>query len=74
MVGSWFRKHSLDVCNLMPACLMWIVQKEWNSRMFEDVERSLDQLKPLLIRSLLDLVLGMGFYALYIHFASPKLF
>ena len=42
--------------------------------MFEDVERSLYQLKPLLIRTLFDLVLGMGFYALYIHFASPKLF
>ena len=41
---NWFRKHSPDVWNLMPACLMWLVWKERDSHMFEDAERSLDQL------------------------------
>ena len=41
---NWFRKHSPDVWNLMPACLIWLVWKERDSRMFEDAERSLDQL------------------------------
>ena len=41
---NWFRKHSPDVWNLMPTCLMWLVWKERDSPMFEDAERSLDQL------------------------------
>ena len=41
---NWFRKHSSDVWNLVLACLIWLVWKERDSRMFEDAERSLDQL------------------------------
>ena len=35
---NWFRKHSSDVWNLMPACLMWLVWKERDSCMFEKDE------------------------------------
>ena len=41
---GWFGKHYLDVWNLTPLCLMWIVWKEWNRNTFEDIERLLDQL------------------------------
>uniref|UniRef100_A0A7N2LMX0 Uncharacterized protein n=1 Tax=Quercus lobata TaxID=97700 RepID=A0A7N2LMX0_QUELO len=49
-------KHSSDVWNLVLACLIWLVWKERDSRMFEDAERSLDQLKKQreLIREVQD--------------------
>ena len=40
--------HGSDVLNLVLACVMWIVLKEWDSRMFEDIGSYLDQLKYLL--------------------------
>ena len=43
--------HGSDVLNLVLACVMWIVLKEWDSRMFEDIGSYLDQLKYLLLRS-----------------------
>ena len=51
---DWFGKHSLDLWNLVPACLTWIAWMEQNSLTFEDLERTLDQLKSLLIRTLFD--------------------
>ena len=51
---DWFGKHSLDLWNLVPACLTWIAWMEQNSLTFEDLERTLDQLKSLLIHTLFD--------------------
>ena len=38
---------------MVPDCLMWLVWKERNSRTFEDMESSLDQLKTLFACTLL---------------------
>ena len=35
---NWFRKHSSDVWNLVPLCLMWMLWQESNLRTFEDLE------------------------------------
>ena len=51
---NWFGKHSSNVWNLVSACLMWILWREWNSRMFDGVERSLNQLQSLIMRTSFD--------------------
>ena len=35
---NWFGKHSSDVWNLVPSCLMWIIWWERNRQTFEDIE------------------------------------
>ena len=39
---------------VVPHCLMWCIRKERNSRCFEDIERSMPDLKVLFFRTLLD--------------------
>ena len=34
---NWFRKHSSDIWNLVPLCLMWTVWRERNRLTFEDL-------------------------------------
>ena len=34
---------------MVPACLMWLIWKEQNTHIFEDVEKSADFLKSLLV-------------------------
>ena len=46
-------KHSSNVWN-MPACLMWLIWRERNTRTFEDIERSVDLLKSLLVGTLFE--------------------
>ena len=46
---NWFGKHSSDVWNLVPACLVWLVWKERNGHIFEDAKKTLEQLHSLLI-------------------------
>jgi hypothetical protein len=44
LLFGWFNglgKHSSDIWNLVPHCLMWSVWHERNSRIFEDKEQSL---------------------------------
>jgi len=36
------------------ACLMWLIWKEHNSQTFEDIERPVDMLKPLLAGTWFD--------------------
>ena len=38
---NWFGKHSSEVWNLVPLCLMWSLWQERNRRIFEDLEKSL---------------------------------
>ena len=64
--------HGSDVLNLVLACVMWIVLKEWDSHMFEDIGSYLDQLKYLLLRSFFLLVLSLGFNLLIFHFEDPR--
>ena len=32
---NWFGKHSSDIWNIAPLCLMWILWNEQNSRTFD---------------------------------------
>ena len=47
-------KINLDIWNLVPSCLMWIVWTERNRRSFEDTEKSLAQLHALGQKTLFD--------------------
>ena len=43
---------SSSIWNMVPACLMWLIWREQNTRTFEDVEKSVDLLKSLLVGTL----------------------
>ena len=43
-----------DIWKVIPLCLIWCIWKERNSRSFEDIERSMPDLKLLFFRSLHD--------------------
>ena len=58
---QWLGKHNSDIWNLVPGCLMWIVWLEQNRRSFEDKEKTLDELKVLCHRSLLEWSCCWGF-------------
>ena len=51
---NWLGKHSSNIWNLVPLCLMWYIWKECNGRKFEDLDRSNDQLLALFSSSLFD--------------------
>ena len=51
---TWSSIHSFNVWNMVPACFMWLTWKEHNARTFEDIERTVDLLKSLLTRTLLE--------------------
>ena len=42
---QWIGKHNLNIWNLILGCLMWIVWQERNHRSFENMEKTLDELK-----------------------------
>ena len=44
---NWLGKFSLDIWNMVPSCLMWVVWLERNRPSFEALERMLDQLQAL---------------------------
>ena len=58
---QWLGKHNSDIWNLVPGCLMWIVWLERNRRSFEDKKKTLDELKVLCHRSLLEWSRCWGF-------------
>ena len=39
---NWLGKHSSNIWNLVPLCLMWCIWKERNRQTFEDLDRSED--------------------------------
>jgi hypothetical protein len=51
---NWFGKHYSHIWNLIHLCLMWMVWRERNSRTFEDVSSSPDQLLGNFVTSLFD--------------------
>ena len=64
LLSCWHQclgNHNSDIWNLVPGCLMWIVWLEWNHRSFEDNEKTLDELKVLCQRSLLEWSRCWGF-------------
>ena len=58
---QWFGKHNLNIWNSVLGCLMWIVWLERNRHSFEDNEKTLDELKVLCQRSLLEWCRCWGF-------------
>ena len=60
---NWFGKHGSNLWNMVPACLMSLVWKEWNRHTFEDMENSLDQLKTMFA---LPFLIGPGCGILHI--------
>ena len=41
---QWLGNHTLNIWNLIPVCLMWIVWLEWTCCSFEDTEKMLEEL------------------------------
>ena len=59
--------HYSSIWNMVPACLMWLIWKERNTRIFEDVEKSTDFLKSLLVGTFW-VVSYLRFYTMYFRF------
>ena len=58
---QWLGKHNSNIWNLIPGCLMWIVWLERNRRSFENMEKTLDELKILCKPSLFEWARCWGF-------------
>ena len=56
---NWFGKHHSHIWNLIPLCLMWTVWRERNSRTFEDVSSTPDQLLGIFVTYLIGLGYGV---------------
>ena len=51
---NWLGNYSSNVRNMVLVCLMWLVWKERNARIFENVEQPIDLLKTSLGRTLFE--------------------
>ena len=60
---NWFGKHSSEIWNLVPLCLMWSLWQEQNRRIFEDMEWPSNQLLELFSGFLFDWSRSWGFTA-----------
>ena len=58
---NWFGRHSSEVWNLVPLCLMWSLWQERNRHIFEDLEKSVSQLKETFSCLLYDCSRSWGF-------------
>jgi len=47
-------KRASNIWNLVPSCVMWIIWRERNNRIFEDQEHSMDQIIALFTETLID--------------------
>jgi hypothetical protein len=64
LLFGWFNgfgKHSSDIWNLVPSCLMWSLWQERNLRIFEDKEQSLIHLQESFVGLLYDCSRSWGF-------------
>jgi hypothetical protein len=64
LLFSWWNglsRHSSDIWNMVPICLMWTIWKERNQRTFEDVSRLDSQLLEGFIQTLFDWSRVWGF-------------
>ena len=52
--GSFGRHRNGYIWSIIPHCLMWCLWRERNSRCFEDIERSIPDLKLLFFITLRD--------------------
>ena len=58
---SWLGKHSSNIWNLVPGCLLWTIWSERNQRSFEDEGKTVIQLLELCQRTLFDWSRCWGF-------------
>ena len=65
---NWPEKHSSNIWNMVPACLMWLTWWERNNCTFEDIARLIDLLKLILVGTLFQLGQNLGFYTMHFHF------
>ena len=68
---NWLGKHSSNIWNMILACLMRLIWREHNNRTFEDIVRSIDHLKPVLVGPYLS---GVKFGVLHNVFLFPNFF
>ena len=47
IIHNWVGKHSSNIWNLVPLCLMWTISREQNHHMFEDPKTTGTQLLAL---------------------------
>ena len=61
--GWWYMqgKHTSDIWNLIPPCLLWTVWRERNRCIFEDLEKSPSQLLDCFVSLLFDWARAWGF-------------
>ena len=52
--GSFSRHRSIDLWRAVPHCVLWCIWQERSSRCFEWKERSISEIKSLLLHTLLD--------------------
>ena len=57
----WLGKHSSDIWDLVPGCLIWTIWSERNQRAFEDEEKIVFQLLEFCQRTLFDWFRCWGF-------------
>ena len=57
----WLGKHSSDIWDLVPGCLMWTIWSEWNRQAFEDEGKTVIQLLEFCQRTLFDWSRCWGF-------------
>ena len=50
----WLGKHSSDIWDLVPGCLLWTIWTERNHRSFKDEEKTVVQLLEYCQRTLFD--------------------
>ena len=51
---NWLGKHSSQIWNLVPLCILWFIWKERNRRTFEDLDSSSDQMLASFSGTLFD--------------------
>ena len=61
--GKFGRHRNAAIWMVVPHCLMWCIWQERNNRHFEDLERSVSDLKLFFLQSLLDWVAVLGFHS-----------
>ena len=57
----WLGKHSSDIWDLVPGCLMWTIWTERNWQSFEDEGKTVVQLLEICLQTLFDWSRCWGF-------------
>ena len=70
----WLGKHSSNIWDLVPGCLLWTIWTERNRRSFEDEEKTVVQLLEHLPANPLRLVSLLGLFGLFYPFGFSFLY